>query len=254
LHASSLWSGFLSIFIHHIWQKKGKFTFVGYFGEAAMIVRKADMLFIFYFALLMPSMTLAQHRSANDTILLGAIITDNGDTIGHIFLPEFVKTDKLPRRFAHRQEYDAQLRYNVYKTYPYACMAADILKDVDVNLDNLDGRKDRKAYLKSIEKQLNQRFKGELEDLTINQGQILVRLIDRQTGKNCYSIVRELKGGFSAVIWQSVALLFSNNLKREYDPTDRDKDIEVIVKELEESNYYKYKIYQQQMNLQAKRN
>ncbi len=218
-----------------------------------MVFRKACMLFILIFILLIPLRASAQHHAAKDTILLGAII-ENGDTIAHIFLPDFVKTDKLPRRYARQQAYNAQLRYNVYKTYPYACIAADLLKDVDGTLDSLDARKDRKAYLKTIEKKLNQRFKGELEDLTITQGQILVRLIDRQAGKNCYCIIKELKGGFSAVIWQSVAFLFSNNLKREYDPTDRDKDIEVIVRELEESNYYKYKLYQQQLNLQAKRN
>ena len=196
----------------------------------------------------------AQKHAASDTILLGAIITERGDTLATAFLPEVVKTDKMPRRFARQAAYNAQLRYNVYKTYPYACVAADILKNVDGTLDSLDERRDRKKYLKTIEKQLTERFKGELEDMTITQGQILVRLIDRQTGKNCYSIIRELKGGFSAVIAQSLALLFSNSLRKEYDPLDRDKEIEAIVKELEESNYYKYKVYRQQLNLQARKN
>lgn len=60
-----------------------------------------------------------------------------------------------------------------------------------------------------------------------------MKLIDRQTGKNCFSIIKEMKGGFNAFIWQSLAMLFSNNLKREYDPTDRDKDIEAIVQQIE---------------------
>lgn len=217
----------------------------------AMVAKKCIFI-IFCFVLFAPRLW-SQHRGVNDTIMLGAVV-ENGDTIATAFLPEFVKTGPFNKRFAKQQAYNAQLRYNVYKVYPYALAAADILKDVDVSLDKLDERKDRKKYLKTIEKQLNVRFKGELENLTINQGQILVRLIDRQTNKNCYSIIKELKGGFSAVVWQSVALIFSNNLKREYDPADRDKDIEAIVKELEESNYYKYKLYRQQMNLQAKRN
>jgi len=192
-----------------------------------------------------------QHRSA-DSIMLGAVV-ENKDTIAMIYLPEFIKTERLTarevRRYAKQREYDATLRYNVYKVYPYAVIAADLLKNVDTDLDKIDGRSERKAYLKSVEKELNKRFKGELEDLTITQGQILVRLIDRQTGKNCYSIIQEVKGGFSAVIWQSVALIFSNNLKREYDPTDRDKDIEAVVRELEASNYNKYQYYQQQTRL-----
>jgi hypothetical protein len=89
-----------------------------------------------------------------------------------------------------------------------------------------------------VEKELNKRFKGELEELTITQGQILVKLISRQTGRNCYGIIKEVKGGFSAVVWQSVALLFSNNLKREYDPYDRDKDIEAVVQEIEAGRRY----------------
>lgn len=195
----------------------------------------------------------AQKRSATDTILLGAIVY-NGDTIGMVFLPEFELKDKLPRHYARDQQRMNELRYNVTKVYPYSIAAAEILKDVDVNLDKCPDKKSRKAYLKTVEKRLNQRFKGELEDLSIAQGQILVRLIDRQTGKNCYSIIQELKGGFSAVVWQSVALIFSNNLKREYDPTDRDKDIEGIVREIEIANYNQYQLYRQQQRMQAKRN
>lgn len=199
----------------------------------------------------------AQPHAANDTILLGAVV-QNHDTIPMIFLPDVYVTEKMPRRLAReiarrhaeaekrRQEYE-QLRYNVFVVYPYAVIAAEVLKDVDGNLARINDKGERKKYLKSVEKELNQRFKGKLEDLTITQGQILVKLIDRQTGKNCYSIIRELKGGFSAVIWQSVALLFSNNLRREYDPTDRDKDIEDIVKSVEA--YYTSK--QQQIQKQS---
>jgi len=109
----------------------------------------------------------------------------------------------------------------------------------------IDDKAERKKYLKSVEKELMQRFRGELENLSISQGQVLVKLISRQTGKNCFGIIQELKGGFSAVVWQSVALLFSNNLKREYDPLDRDRDIEAIVQEIELQAYY-YHMYRQQ--------
>jgi hypothetical protein len=218
----------------------------------------------FILILLLPASqrVLAQHsthttRPINDTILLGGVV-ENGDTIAMIFLPDVDIWGKLPPHYArdHARQIarNNELRYNVYKVYPYAVVAADLLKNVDVDLAKLDNdRRGRKAYLKALEKELNNHFKGELENLSITQGQILVRLIDRQTGKNCYSIVKELKGGFSAVVWQSVALLFSNNLKREYDPTDRDKDIEDIVKELEISNYNHYQYYKQQTQLHTSR-
>lgn len=183
----------------------------------------------------------AAQQPGQDTIRLGGIVTATGDTLAMVFLPEFVKTAKLPRKFARQRQRWDKLRYNVYKVYPYAVLAADILKDVDTELARLeDDKEERKKYLKSLERELNQQFKGELEELTISQGQVLVKLINRQTGKNCFSIIQELKGGFSAVVWQSVALLFSNNLRREYDPEDRDKDIELIVQELEAQLYYEY--------------
>lgn len=182
---------------------------------------------------------MGQGYAATDTIRLGGVI-ENGDTVAMIFLDEVEKIGIMPRRLARQKNEWNRLKANVYKVYPYAVMAAEVLKDVDVNLAKLEGKKERKAYLKTVERELNKRFKGELENLSIGQGQILVKLINRQTGKNCFSIIRELKGGFSAVVWQSVALLFSNNLKREYDPYDRDKEIESIVRELETNNYYKY--------------
>src|SRR6185437_9518647 len=186
-----------------------------------------------------------QH-AANDTILLGAVI-ENGDTLAVVYLPEFEEIGQVDKQYADRLAKYNQLRYNVYKVYPYAVIAAGILKSVDDDLARLPDKRARKAYLKGKEKELNSRFKNDLENLSIAQGQILVKLIDRETGKNCYGIIREMKGGFSAIIWQSVAMLFSNNLKREYDPTDRDKDIEQIVQEIEAYNYHRYQMQQQAM-------
>ncbi|MBA3827636.1 MAG: DUF4294 domain-containing protein [Taibaiella sp.] len=199
--------------------------------------------------LFMFSSVRAQRRSATDTIMLGGVVI-NGDTMPMVYLSDVYKLDKSdPRYAAERQRLD-QLRYNVYKVYPYAMIAAGILKDVDATLDRLPDRRARKTYLKSVEKELDSRFKGELKDLTITQGQILVKLIDRQTGQNCYHIIKEMKGGINAFIWQSVALVFSNNLRREYDPSDRDKDIEHMVRELEAANnHYYYQV--QQANTRA---
>ena len=185
--------------------------------------------------------------SANDTILVSELIIGN-DTFAHIYLPPYLVDEQMPKATARRLEkkrnQDATLRYNVYKVYPYAVAAAEVLKDVDVNLDRFTNNSDRKAYLKKVEAELDKRFKGELKDMSINQGEILIKLIDRQTGKNCFSIVKELKGGFNAFVWQSVALIFSHNLKREYEPYGRDQDIESVVQELETKNYYEYQAQQ----------
>jgi hypothetical protein len=194
----------------------------------------------------------AQQISATDTILLGAVI-ENGDTIANVFLDDFELLDRLPKKWARKQAQYNRLRYNVYKTYPYAVIAAGVLKDVNEKLAMMPEEKARKAYMKSIEKELKAKFKGDLENMTISQGQVLVKLINRQTGRNCYSIIKEVKGGFNAVVYQSVALLFSNNLKKAYDPEGDDRDIELVVREIEAANYYRYQHYRQQQ-MQAQRN
>lgn len=186
----------------------------------------------------LPAVNGFAQQGANDTIRLGGVVTGQGDTLAMVFLPDIIKTAKMPRYIVRQRNEWNRLRYNVYKVYPYAVIAASVLKDVDANLAKCPDKQARKAYLKSVEKELNKRFKGELEELTITQGQILVKLISRQTGRNCYGIIKEVKGGFSAVVWQSVALLFSNNLKREYDPYDRDRDIEAVVQDIEAGKRY----------------
>lgn len=185
-------------------------------------------------------------------IMLGAVI-ENGDTFGMVYLDDVFLIDKLPKKWAKKQAQFDRLKRNVYVTYPYAVIAAGVLKDVDAQLAKIPDKKAQKEYMKSVEKELKKRFKGELENLTISQGQVLVKLINRQSGRNVFGIIKEVKGGFNAVVYQSVALLFSNNLKREYDPQGDDRDIEAIVQELEAANFYRYQYYQQQKQ-QQKRN
>ena len=97
-----------------------------------------------------------------------------------------------------------------------------------------------------MDKQLDHLFKDPLKQLSIDQGHVLIKLVNRQTGRNCYSIIKELKGGLSAVVWQSVGVFFNNNLNRDYDPTGDDKEVEDIVHDMEASTAYRYQVYQQQ--------
>ncbi|HXB08194.1 MAG TPA: DUF4294 domain-containing protein, partial [Puia sp.] len=93
--------------------------------------------------------------------------------------------------------------------------------------------KERKAYVASREKELKKEFTEPLEQLSIYQGKILMKLINRQTGNNCYDIIKEYRGGFTARFWQTVAFFFSSNLKQPYDPKGDDKAIESIAVEVE---------------------
>jgi hypothetical protein len=181
--------------------------------------------------------------SVNDTIRIG-VISEKGQDVPMILLPEYeIKAEYLNAGDRIRRD---KLRNDIFVVYPYAIAAATIFKDVNDHLDKLDGRRDRKQYLKSIDKTLDNTFKEPLKNLSIDQGHILIKLINRQTGQDCYSIIKELKGGFSAMIWQSAGVFFNNNLRHEYDPEGDDKEVETFVKDLETSNSYRYQLYQQE--------
>lgn len=190
--------------------------------------------------------------SGNDTLLLGGVVVD-GVTYPMVFMDGITVTDKMPRKWARKRAKYDRLKYNIYKVYPYAIIAADVLKDVDSVLLAIgeDNKKERREYLKSVEDELKRRFNGEISDLTISQGHVLVKLIDRQTGKSCYNIVKELRGGVPAAVFQTVALIFSHNLKREYDPNGDDRDMEAIVQELEATRNYQYQYQLQQSRLKV---
>ena len=184
----------------------------------------------------------AAQTGANDTIRLGAFV-ENGKVYPMAFLPEFTKTALYLDNDARLRR--DRLRRDIYIVYPYALTAASILGDVHKTLDTLEGRRERKRYLRETDRKLDVAFKQPLKNLTVDQGHVLVKLINRQAGQNCYSIIRELKGGFHAVIWQSVGVLFNNNLRHEYDPEGVDAEIEGIVQVLEGSANYRYHLYMQ---------
>ncbi len=196
----------------------------------------------FFLLMIAAALNAAAQESVNDTIRLGSTIY-NGHNYPTIFLPEFERTGMyIDGKDRIRRD---RLRRDIYVVYPYAITAAAILKDVGTTLETLDSRRDRRRYLKGIDKQLDVAFKEPLKNLSVDQGHVLIKLINRQTGQNCYSIIRELKSGFSAVVWQSVGLMFNNNLRQNYDPSGRDMEIEAMVQILEGSANYRHQLYVQ---------
>ena len=206
-----------------------------------MYIRRPVILCI-CLMLLAAGRILAQN-SPNDTIRLGAIV-DHGQVFPMILLPEFALNNTMIN--AAERERRNRLRNDVYQVYPYALAAAAMFKEINDNLDKIPERRERKRYLKTMDKQLDHLFKDPLKQLSIDQGHVLIKLVNRQTGRNCYSIIKELKGGLSAVVWQSVGVFFNNNLNRDYDPTGDDKEVEDIVHDMEASTAYRYQVYQQQ--------
>jgi Domain of unknown function (DUF4294) len=168
----------------------------------------------------------------NDTIW-SQVIVYNGDTIPAKTLV-IVYVDKvMSHAMRRRMEALTRLRNAVYITYPYARKAGMILNEMNSQLAKMNSESERKDYVKSKERELKKEFTDPMEKLSVYQGQILMKLINRQTGNNCYEIIREYRGGFSARLWQTVAFFFGSSLKQSYDAQGDDHNIELIVQEVE---------------------
>ncbi len=132
-----------------------------------------------------------------------------------------------------QQEKYTKLVHNVKKVWPYAKIIKRVYAELVDSIGKIPTEEEKKAYVKSQEKKLRAQFENELVNLTISQGRILIKLVDRETGNTTYEVLKELKGGFSAFIFQGIARLFGSNLKSEYDAKEEDKMIEDIIVRIE---------------------
>ena len=167
-----------------------------------------------------------------DTIIVSAQVYDHELLSAKTMPYTWVSAPMTPEGRRRLAEW-TRLRNAVYVTYPYARKAGVIINEINAKMALLGTDKERKAYLASREKDLRKQFAEPLEDMSIYQGKILMKLINRQTGNNCYEIIKEYKGGFSARFYQTVAFFFSSNLKQPYDAKGDDQAIESIVQEIE---------------------
>jgi len=160
-------------------------------------------------------------------------VVQNGDTLFVAHLGEAVI--KPPGRAATardlRQYY--RLVYNVKKVYPYAKLAGEKFAEVNAHLHSLKTGKEQRAYIRQVEKDILAQYEEDLKNLTITQGRILIKLIDRETDNTSYEVVKELRGSFQASFWQAVARIFGSNLKVEFDAEGEDKMIDEIMRMLE---------------------
>jgi hypothetical protein len=173
----------------------------------------------------------------NDTITVPAFIVD-GDTIPGAYLPTVTVFGKMRADVAAAQKEWTRLRNAVYVTYPYAKRASIVFNDINAHISVMTDKAQRRQYIKSREKELKKEFTSQLTKLSIYQGKVLMKLIYRETNNNCYEIIKELKGGFTATFWQTVAVIFGSNLKQSYNAAGEDAAIEVIVLEVKKMYGY----------------
>ena len=175
----------------------------------------------------------------NDTLRVEAFITPEGDTIPQSWLPPAEVNAIQTANWRQYWKNWTRLRNAVYVTYPYAKTAGKIISEVNIQLANVPDEGQRKLIIKSREKELKRDFADKVTNLSVYQGKVLMKLINRETGNNCYAIIKEFKGGFNAGFWQAVAFVFGSNLKQQYDANGDDKDIEKIVLEVQKLYGYK---------------
>jgi len=131
-----------------------------------------------------------------------------------------------------------RLRNAVYVTYPYARVAGNTINDINIKLEGVTSKQKRKEYIKTREKELRKQFTDPLSNLSVYQGRVLMKLINRQTGNNCYEIIKEFKGGVNARMYQTVAFFFGSSLKQDWDIKDAtDRQIENFVQEIDGAWY-----------------
>lgn len=156
-------------------------------------------------------------------------IIHNGDTA---FLSTIEEVNVFPdREFKNKRDMRRyrKLIYNVKRVYPYAKLAGEKFRVIDSTMATLKTERQQREYINGVEAEIKDRYEEELKKLTITQGRILIKLIDRETGHTSYELVQQLQGNFRAFLWQTLARLFGSNLKWTFDAEGEDILVNEIV-------------------------
>lgn len=174
----------------------------------------------------------------NDTIMVRAIVIDGESYPYSEMEPVYITNGSYEKMVKQLAAYN-RLRNAVYVTYPYARLAGATINDINARMIGVNAKSERKKVIKSKEKELRQQFTEPLTNLSVYQGKVLMKLVNRQTGNNCYEIIKEYKGGLQARFYQTVAFFFGSSLKQPYDWQNdaTDYQIENIVREIDASWY-----------------
>jgi len=154
------------------------------------------------------------------------IVTDfkifNDDTI---FISDISEVKILEFKNIMEKNQYLILKRRILKVYPYAVLAKEKLNSIQLGLDTIPKRRHKKRYTKDFAKWVKEEYTDRLKNLTMSEGKILVKLIYRETKTTSYEIVKSYRGRFNAFFWQTMAKLWDNNLKTEYDPINIREDM-----------------------------
>src|SRR5690606_27160697 len=161
--------------------------------------------------------SIVQYFTKNSKEAMDAIIVD-GDTIPILILDEVLLVDKPSFNSDEARRRYYILRRKVLKVYPYAVIAGNKLDSLNLHLAGMHSKRKKKRYIKDFQEYLEGRFEAELKELTRTEGQILSKLISRETGITTYELIDTYRSGWNAFWWNVAAGFYDINLKTPYDP------------------------------------
>ena len=159
-----------------------------------------------------------------------AYFVEGEDTIYYDTITASKVYSRVPRQKGKEWRQYYRLVHNFSKAYPYALVAKKLVVEADSTIaaDRLKGTK-REKYISSVQKELFDVFEGQMRKLTVSQGALIMKLVDREVGKSSYNIIKGYKSGITAGFWQGIAKIFGSDLKKPYDPEGEDKEVEELV-------------------------
>ena len=152
-----------------------------------------------------------------------------GDTLKNQFIP-LKEVVVIPEQkfYSYKDYVDYyNLKRKTIKVYPYARLASERLLKLNDRLNGIKSKRRKRKYTKKVEKFLEYEFKEELKKLTRSEGRILIKLIHRETGSTAYTLVKKLRTGWKAFIYQTTAKMFEIDLKKEFNPSNNLEDYKI---------------------------
>lgn len=183
--------------------------------------------------MLLSGSSLAQNKEIEHAVPLGGAKLicqiEGGDTILLAFLHDIWVFPRTSFKNKKQEKFFWRTVRDVKRTLPYAKLIANELILVNMEMATISTEKEKKKFLNAYEKEIFRKHENDLKKMTINQGRMLMKLIDRECERTSYDLIKMYRGGFSAFFWQGIARVFGSNLKSEYDAAVNDKVVERII-------------------------
>jgi len=178
------------------------------------------------------SVTHKPDTSQNRVFVLQEVERD-GEVLPEVAIKEvtIIGRNSVPRRVTARR--NDRMVYNLKIVYPYAVIVREKLYQVEQDLAAITDEQERRKYIRGVEEFVLGEYEDDMREMTITQGKLLIKLIDRETRNTSFELIKQFRGGLSASFWQGIARIFGTNLKAEYDPYGEDAMMEFILIQLE---------------------